>query len=66
MGLIKTSDNITNYVLPVILKTKKGYMRINRYYDNESILYKAYYQLKNINCALKPLYPIVYDNEINI
>ena len=66
MGLIKTSDSITNYCLPVILSTKKGYLKVNRYYDNESILFKAYYQLKKLNCAMKPLYPVVYDNEIRL
>lgn len=66
MALIKTSDKITNFVLPVILYTKKGYLKINRYYDNESILFKAYYQLKKINCSIKPLYPIVYENEVHL
>lgn len=66
MALIKTSDKVTNFVLPVILSTKKGYLKINRYYDNESILFKAYYQLKKINCSIKPLYPIVYENEVHL
>lgn len=63
--LIKTSDNITSYVLPVIIKldNNKRIKRL-RYYDNESTLFKAYRQLKAINCRMIPLYPVVYDTQI--
>jgi len=61
MSLVKTSNKPTNFVLPVSILTKKGIMKINRYYGCESDLFKAYYQLKRINGNIKPLYPIIYD-----
>lgn len=60
--LIKPVNYITDYVLPVDILTKKGYIRKLRYYENEKILYKAYYQLKYIKSNyIKPLYPVIYD-----
>lgn len=63
--LVKTSvKKITNFVLPVVISTKKGIIKVNRYYDNEYELFKAYRQLKRINGYMKPLYPIIYDWEV--
>lgn len=60
--LVKQSINKpTRFVLPVSIFTKKGKMIINRYYDTEFELYKAYRQLKKIVGFMKPLYPVVYD-----
>lgn len=59
--LIKTSNCITNFVLPVVLSTKKGYLKVNRYYDNEFKLFSAYRQLKAINGYMKPLFPVIYE-----
>ena len=65
--LVKTSDKITGYVLPVIIEFNNNkIIKRNRYYDSECSLFKAYRQLKAINCRMKPLYPVVYDNEIRI
>lgn len=62
--LIKTSNNITDYVLPVKILTKKGYVRRLRYYDDEKTLWKAYRQLVSIKSdIIKPLYPVVYNCE---
>lgn len=59
--LIKQADSITDYVLPVNILTKKGYIRKLRYYDDEKTLYKAYRQLLSIKSkVIKPLYPVVY------
>lgn len=60
--LVKTSEKkVTNFVLPVMITTKKGIIKFNRYYDNEYELFRAYRQLKKINGYMKPLYPIIYD-----
>lgn len=65
--LIKTSNNITDYVLPVNILTKKGYVRQLRYYDDEKTLWKAYRQLVSIKSnIIKPLYPVVYNYENKI
>ena len=56
--LIKRSNKITNYVLPVYIKNKT--IKINWYYDNEYILYSAYRQLKTLKIDIIPLYPIIY------
>lgn len=69
--LVNRSKVPTNYILPVIIfnKNNKNY-KTNFYYDNEHLLFKAYYQLKKINCNIKPSYPIVdiidYRNGENI
>ena len=60
MSLVKTSKEPTNFVLPVSIATKKGFMKVNRYYECEHDLFKAYYQLKRINGYIKPLYPVIY------
>lgn len=60
MSLVKISKEPTNFVLPVSVLTKKGPIKINRYYNCESDLFKAYYQLKRINGYMKPLYPVIY------
>lgn len=61
MSLLKQSKNITNFVLPVKILTKKGYITKNRYYDTEYQLFCAYRQLKYINSqSIIALYPIVY------
>lgn len=61
--LIKPVNYITNYVLPVDIFTKKGYIRKLRYYDNERVLFKAYRQLLFLKSSyIKPLYPVVYDD----
>ncbi len=56
--LIKRSDTITNYVLPVMFSS--GY-RTYWYYDNEYFLFKAYNQLRKINGKIKPGYPLVME-----
>lgn len=61
MALVKTAEKTTNYVLPVAIKVKDKVIKRNRYYDNEYMLFKAYYQLKAINGVIKPLYPIIYE-----
>lgn len=59
--LIKQSNSITDYVLPVDILTKKGSIRKFRYYDDEKTLFKAYRQLLYIKSkTIKPLYPIIY------
>ena len=60
MALVKTSRVPTNFVLPVSILTKNGIMKINRYYECEFDLFRAYYQLKRINGYMKPLYPVIY------
>lgn len=61
MGLIKQSKNITNFVLPVKILTKNGYITKNRYYDSEFVLYKAYKQINHFNSKkIIALYPVVY------
>ena len=60
MPLIKTSVNVTNYVLPVKILTNKGYIKKLRYYDTEFQLYKAYKQLQYMNSTkIIPLFPVV-------
>ncbi len=54
--LVKRSKVPTNYVLPVFYKTVK----FNWYYESEGDLFKAYRQLKAMNGAFRPSYPIVY------
>ena len=55
--LIKRSNKQTRFCLPVIIiKTET---KVNWYYENEYMLFKAYEQLKRINIGIKPLYPIV-------
>ena len=61
MALVKTSNKPTNYVLPISIKTEKGYVKKLRYYDNEYMLFKAYRQLKAIKGNLIPLYPVIYE-----
>lgn len=60
MALIKQSDKVTNYVLPVTIVTDNGYFRRNRYYDCEFDLWRAYYQLKKIKTRMIPSYPVIY------
>lgn len=56
--LVKRSNKITNFCLPVIIvKTR---IKVNWYYDNEYLLFSAYNQLKKINIGIKPLYPVIY------
>lgn len=64
--LVKTVNYESNYQLPVYIITKKGYIKKYRFYSNENDLMKAYRQLKAINGFIKPLYPVIYDNVINI
>lgn len=66
MGLVKTSDNATDYYLPVIIKTKKGFIKRNLYYNCEFELFKACKQLRKIKCNIIPLNPIVFDSEVYI
>lgn len=66
MALIKQSLSKTDFVLPVKVLTKNGYIKKLRYYDTEIELFKAYRQLKFINSErLLPLYPVVYGIEVN-
>ena len=66
MALVQQSMNKTDFVLPVKVLTNKGYIKKLRYYDNESLLFKAYRQLKFIKSErLIPLYPVVYGIEFN-
>ena len=60
MALVKTSNKPTNYVLPVSILTKQGFIKVNRYYECEYDLFKAYYQFKKMNGYIKPLYPVIY------
>lgn len=60
----QSSKKFTDFVLPVVITTKNGSVIINRYYDNEFELFKAYRQLKKIGGFMKPLYPIVYDRSV--
>ena len=55
--LVKRSNKVTNYFLPVIII--KSETKVNWYYENEFMLFKAYEQLKRINIGIKPLYPII-------
>ena len=66
MALVKQSIEVTDFVLPVKVLTKNGYIKKLRYYDTEVNLFKAYRQLKFIGSdRLIPLYPIVYGTEVN-
>lgn len=60
MSLIKQAKNITNFVLPCHIKCAKGFIKKNRYYDCEYDLWRAYYQLKKLNCKIVPSYPVIY------
>lgn len=65
--LIKPVSHITDYVLPVNIFTKKGYIRKLRYYESERILFKAYRQLLATKSSyIKPLYPVVYDSNCEV
>ena len=64
--LIPTVDYESHYQLPVIIITKKGLVKKYRYYMNEDLLFKAYKQLKALNGFIKPLYPIVFDEEVKL
>ena len=67
MSLIKTSKVITDFYLPVIIYSRKGSFKTNRYYNNENELFKAYRQLKAIKSKnIKPLYPVVIDKEYSL
>lgn len=66
MNLIKTSNVETDFVLLVAINTEKGYIKFKRYYDNEFILYNAYYQLKKIKCKMIPICPVIFGEEIYI
>lgn len=60
--LIKPVNHITNYVLPVNILTKNGYIKKLRYYEDEKTLYKAYRQLLYMKSnVIKPLYPVIYE-----
>lgn len=64
MSLIKTCKEETDFYIPVVITTKKGYIKKNRYYENEYTLFKAYRQLKALKKSIiKPLYPIVLESE---
>lgn len=64
MALIKTSDKVTDYVLPVKIKTDNGNLIYkNRYYSDEITLFKAYSQLKAIKGRVIPLYPVILEND---
>ena len=63
MALVKKSDKVTNYYLPVVLNNWKT----NWYYDDEQTLMKAFRQLKYIygkeeNPKIKPLAPVVCED----
>ena len=60
MALIKQSDKVTNYVLPVFISTGKGYLKRNIYYYCEYYFWRAYYQLKKIKTKIIPSYPVIY------
>lgn len=62
--LIPNVNFETHFQLPVVINTKSGLVKKYRYYMNEDLLFKAYRQLKAINGVIKPLYPIVYDEEV--
>ena len=60
--LIKRSLNPTNYCLPVVF-CKNGFCKkILWFYDDEITLWKAYNQLKKVDCHCKPLHPIIYED----
>lgn len=62
--LIKRAKFPTRFMLPVIINNKNGSsFKTNFYYESESILFKAYRQLKFINCNIRPLYPIIDEIE---
>lgn len=61
MALVKQANRETNFVLPVLIKLGDKYIKRNRYYDNEYMLFKAYRQLKMIDGVMKPLYPTIYE-----
>lgn len=65
--LIKHLSSPTNYCLPVTYSRNGNYYKTNWFYESEEVLWKAYRQLKFVNCCYKPLYPIIYENveEIN-
>lgn len=54
--LVKRSKEVTDYVLPVNYKGIKFLW----YYFSERDLFCAYRQLKAMNGAFKPSYPVVY------
>lgn len=54
--LVKKSDKITRFTLPVTINSFKTIW----YYENESDVFKAYFQLRKINGVIKPLYPVIY------
>lgn len=64
--LIKRCSSPTNFVLPVTYCKNGNCYKINWYYESETVLFKAYNQLKRINGLYKPLYPIVYESEEDI
>lgn len=64
MALIKQADKMTDYVLPVKIKTDNGtILHKNRYYNDEKTLFKAYRQLKAIKGRVIPLYPVIFEND---
>lgn len=66
MALVKQSTEVTDFVLPVKILTKNGYIKKLRYYDTEFNLFKAYRQLKSMGSnRFIPLYPIVYGTEVD-
>ena len=66
--LIKHSLEPTNFCLPVTFCKKGCCCKQNWFYPDETTLWRAYYQLKKLNCFYKPLYPIIYEDveEINL
>lgn len=55
--LVKRSKKMTSFVLPVYYNN----IKFNWYYESEGDLFKAYRQLKAMNGAFKPSYPVVYE-----
>lgn len=56
--LIKCSKEKTNYCIPVSIGGKTMF----RYYDNEKIMFKAYYQLKNMKSKFTVSYPVILND----
>lgn len=61
--LVKRSKKPTDFVLPVVINNN---YRTNFYYLCENDVFKAYRQLKAIKGYVRPLYPVIYQEQVVI
>ena len=66
MCLIKPTNKTTNFCLPCLIRSRNGYLRHIRYYDNEYMLISAYKQLKAIKFPIIPLTPLIYGESVAV